>query len=149
MRSVLIRACGNCRRYMGISNLQLASQKTLHLLHRAGECQKRSWRGKHLLAPSARSVWLCLGGMTFSRLVRTLHSHQQHRDRAAGRVARRRCSLSQPGCRKAGAKAGPALPGWSDPMGAPSLISPGACGARGAGRTSGYWSRLPVLRHAL
>lgn len=43
----------------------------------------------------------------------------------------------QPGCRKAGAKAGPALPGWSDPMGAPSLISPRACGAGGAGRSSG------------
>ena len=97
-----------------------------------------------MLTPSARRVWLCLGGSDLQQAGLHARSHQQRGDRAAGHVTRERCSLSQSGCRKAGAKAGPALPGWSDPMGALSLISPRACGAGGAGRSSEYRSRLPV-----
>lgn len=80
------------------------------------------WEGEMFADPSARRV----GFVQVE--VNAQCSHLQHGEGAAGRVARRRCSLWHPGCRKVGAKAGPAFPRWSDPVGAPSRISPGSQG---------------------
>lgn len=62
------------------------------------------WEREIFANPSARRVAFVLVELNAQC------SHPQHGEGAAGHVASMRCSLWNPGCRKVGARVGPAFP---------------------------------------
>lgn len=104
------------------------------------EAEKQSGRGKYFLIPVQ-------GGLPLFRgIERSVLPSPQHGEGAAGHVASMRCSLWNPGCRKVGAKAGPAFPRWSDPV---DTLSQSLLDPREDSGSRRYWSRLPVLGDTL